>query len=59
MARKKRSSILGTGWKGGSFKAAVGGWLGRKVKKATTKAKKALAKGAKSAIGIKSKRKRK
>ena len=59
MARKKRSSILGTGWKGGSFRAAVGGWLGRKVKKATAKAKKSLAKGAKSAIGIKAKRKKK
>lgn len=59
MARKKRSSILGTGWKGGSFKAAVGGWLERKVEKATTKVKKSLAKGAKSAIGIKPKCKKK
>lgn len=46
MARKK------TGWKGGSFKTAVGMYLKKKVKKS-------LAKGAKSAIGIKPKRRKK
>lgn len=53
MARKK------AGWKGGSFKIAVGIYLKKKVKKATAKVKKSLAKGAKSAIGIKPKRRKK
>lgn len=57
MARKAKAKK--SGWKGGSFKAAVTGYLKKKVKKATTKAKKALAKGAKSAIGIKAKRRKK
>ena len=51
MARKaksksKKSSIFGTGWKGGSFKAAVSGFLKRNAKKT----KKSLKKGAKQAI---------
>ena len=41
MARKsKKSSIFGTGWKGGSFKAAVSGFLKKKMKKAKKGAKK-------------------
>lgn len=59
MTRKKRGSIFGTGWKGGSFKATVGGWLGRKVKRVRAKVKKSLTKGAKSAVGIKPRHKRK
>jgi hypothetical protein len=51
MARKakgkgKKPSILGTGWRGGSFKAAVGGYLKKKAKKAG----KSLKKSAKQAI---------
>lgn len=39
MARKKRS-ILGTGWKGGSFWAAVSGYVKKKTKKRKTKKRK-------------------
>jgi methylmalonyl-CoA mutase N-terminal domain/subunit len=56
MARKAKQK---SGWKGGSFKAAVTGYLKKKVKKAATRAKKSLVKGAKSAIGVKPKRKKK
>ena len=54
MAKKKSS-----GWKGGSFRAAVGMYLKKKVKKVTSKAKKSLAKGAKDIVGIKPKKAKK
>ena len=59
MATKAKAKGKKSGWKGGSFKAAVTGFLKKKVKKAATKAKKSLAKGAKDIIGIKAKRKKK
>lgn len=49
MARKakvKKSSILGTGWKGGSARKAIGSVL----KKVAGKAKKAAEKGAKETL---------
>jgi methylmalonyl-CoA mutase N-terminal domain/subunit len=54
MAKKKAS-----GWKGGSFRAAVGMYLKKKVKKVAAKAKKSLAKGAKSVVGVKPKKAKK
>lgn len=59
MATKAKAKGKKSGWKGGSFKAAVTGYLKKKVKKVATRAKKSLVKGAKSAIGIKTKRKKK
>lgn len=52
MARKAKSkkSIFGTGWKGGSFRAAVGGYLKKKAKKLAKSAGKSLKKGAKQAL---------
>lgn len=61
MARKakgkgKKSSILGTGWKGGSFKAAVGGFLRKKAKKAKKAAKSTWSSFKQDTLGIKKKR---
>ncbi len=54
MARKsKKSSIFGAGWKGGSFRAAVGGYLKKKVAKMRKSAGKSLKKGAKKALKAK------
>ncbi|MFZ4663572.1 MAG: hypothetical protein ACOYNY_41585 [Caldilineaceae bacterium] len=58
MARKakskgKKPSILGTGWRGGSFKAAVGGYLKKKVAKLRKSAGKSLKKGARKALKAK------
>ncbi len=45
-AKKAKSSIFGTGWKGGSARKAIGAVL----KKATGKVKKAAKKGAKETL---------
>lgn len=49
MARKAKAKK--SGWKGGSFKAAVGGYLKKKASKAKKSAKKSLKKGVKSIVG--------
>lgn len=49
MARKAKAKK--SGWKGGSFKAAVGGYLKEKAAKATKSTKKSLKKGVREIVG--------
>lgn len=49
-AKKTRKSIFGTAWKGGSFRAAVGGYLRKKGRRVGRRAKRDLVKGLKSLI---------
>lgn len=48
MARKAKGKK--SGWKGGSFKAAVGGYLRKKARRAGGRAKRGLLKGLKRCL---------
>lgn len=42
--KANKRSIFGTGWKGGSFRAAVGGYVRKKAKRARGRTKRYLKK---------------
>ncbi|MFZ4662265.1 MAG: hypothetical protein ACOYNY_34975 [Caldilineaceae bacterium] len=50
MARKAKGKGKKSGWKGGSFKAAVGGFLKRKATRIGKRAKRGLLKGLKQCL---------
>lgn len=52
MATKKATKKESSGWKGGSFRAAVGMFVKRQVKKARKKAIKSAKKQARKIIGL-------